>query len=70
MSGRTGFVIGKLGPTADCRAAGLTDPELPTQISCYAITAALRQALGAAVRWGHMGANPAKEACSGPPACH
>ena len=34
--------------------------------SRYAITAALRQALGAAVRWRYMGANPAKLAGRNP----
>ena len=34
--------------------------------SRYAITAALRQALGAAVRWRYMSANPATEAGSNP----
>jgi integrase len=34
--------------------------------SRFAITAALRQALGAAVRWGYMGANPAKQAGRNP----
>ncbi len=34
--------------------------------SRYAITAALRQALGAAVRWRYMSANPAKDAGANP----
>jgi integrase len=34
--------------------------------SRYAITAALRQALGAAVSWGYMGQNPAKQAGRNP----
>jgi len=34
--------------------------------SRYAITAALRQALGAAVRWRYMAANPAKDAGANP----
>jgi integrase len=34
--------------------------------SRFAITSALRQALGAAVRWGYMGANPAKLAGRNP----
>jgi integrase len=34
--------------------------------SRYAITAALRQALGAAVRWRYMSTNPAKDAGSNP----
>lgn len=34
--------------------------------SRYAITAALRQALGAAVRWGYIGDNPAKQAGRNP----
>ncbi|HKF79557.1 MAG TPA: hypothetical protein VKB17_01885, partial [Thermoleophilaceae bacterium] len=34
--------------------------------SRYAITSALRQAVGAALRWGYMGANPAKLAGRNP----